>query len=57
MLTDLVESAAIDGTSKTKQMCFQSVQNVVQTTLVLFPIYIHQTGKSEKTMMSIFTYG
>ncbi|XP_064607184.1 exportin-6-like [Liolophura sinensis] len=41
VMKDLVESIAGE-TVKSKQICFQSMQDLVSGTLVLFPIYIHQ---------------
>ncbi len=43
-MTDLVETIAVEGVSKSKQICYQSIQEQVQITLNIFPIYIHQPG-------------
>ncbi|KAK2152122.1 hypothetical protein LSH36_339g04009 [Paralvinella palmiformis] len=43
MLTDIISSLAPDGTSRSKQICYQSVQDLIQVTLALFPVYLHMT--------------
>lgn len=46
LLSDQVESIAGE-VSKTKQVCYHSLQESIQVTLHLFPIYIHQPGETE----------
>ena len=42
MLTDLVLTLAVEGISISKKLCYQSVQEPINTALVIFPVYIHQ---------------
>ncbi|CAH1795674.1 unnamed protein product [Owenia fusiformis] len=41
VLTDIINSISEDGVSNSKKICYQSLQDLVQTTLTMFPIYIH----------------
>ena len=45
LVADLIESMSVDGVSRSKQICYQSVEEVIQTAMFLFPIYIRQPGK------------
>lgn len=49
LLSDQVESIAGE-VSKTKQVCYHSLQESIQVTLHLFPIYIHQPDVVEDMM-------
>ncbi|XP_013401009.1 exportin-6-like [Lingula anatina] len=42
LLTDQVSSIAADVV-KSKQICCQSIHELIQTTMTLFPVYMHQT--------------
>ena len=45
ILTDLVEAMMKDGVSRSKLMCYQSMQSCIHVALVLFPIYLRQPGR------------
>lgn len=45
VLEDIVESVSGEST-KSRQICYQSLQESVQVSLALFPAYIHQSGRS-----------
>lgn len=45
VLKDLVDSISGEAT-KSRQICYQSLQESVQVTLALFPLHIQQPGKS-----------
>ena len=47
LLTDLVETIAGEGVSVSKKICYQSLQAHVQTTLNLFPVFIHQADVTD----------
>ena len=47
ILTDLVATIAVTGVSVSKKVCYQSLQAHVQTTLALFPVYIHQSDVTD----------
>ena len=53
VLKDLVLSISYQGVTKSKHICYQSIQPIVQTSLYLFPIYIHHSGITED-MLSFF---
>ena len=44
ILRDLVESLSDLGVHNSKQICYQSLHELVQITLQVFPIYIQQAG-------------
>ena len=41
---DWIEAIASESV-KSKQICYQSLQEVVQVTLAIFPVYIHEPGE------------
>lgn len=43
VLEDIVESISGEAT-KSRQLCYQSLQESVQVSLALFPAFIHQSG-------------
>lgn len=45
VLRDLVDSISGEAT-KSRQICYQSLQESVQVSLALFPLYIQQPGKT-----------
>lgn len=45
VLEDIVESISGEST-KSRQICYQSLQESVQVSLALFPAFIHQSGRS-----------
>ncbi|KAI0218442.1 Exportin-6-A [Lamellibrachia satsuma] len=47
---DLIESMAVDGVSRSKQICYQSVDEVIQTVSFLFPIYIRQSDVTDEIL-------
>ena len=49
IVTDLVETIALSGVSMSKKICFQSLQahSVLQTTMVLMPVYIGQADVAD----------
>ncbi|KAI0232540.1 Exportin-6-A, partial [Lamellibrachia satsuma] len=50
IVADLVESMAVDGVSRSKQICYQSVDEVIQTVSFLFPIYIRQSDVTDEIL-------
>lgn len=44
VLKDLVDSISGEAT-KSRQICYHSLQESVQVTLALFPLFIQQPGK------------
>ena len=44
VLADLMASAAEDQVTKTKLILYQSIADVVQLTLTIFPLFIHNPG-------------
>lgn len=50
IVADLIESMAVDGVSRSKQICYQSVEEVIQTTSFLFPIYIRQPDVTDEIL-------
>ena len=45
MLQDIVLAVTGDQVTKTKVILYQSIQDMVQVTLNVFPVYAHQPGK------------
>ncbi|ETE70193.1 Exportin-6 [Ophiophagus hannah] len=52
ILEDIVESVSGEAT-KSRQICYQSLQESVQVSLALFPAFIHQSDVTDK-MLSFF---
>ncbi|KAG7492044.1 hypothetical protein MATL_G00010330 [Megalops atlanticus] len=52
LLKDIVDSVSGEST-KSRQICYQSVQESVQVSLALFPIFIHQPDVTDE-MLSFF---
>uniref|UniRef100_A0A8C5QFR1 Exportin 6 n=1 Tax=Leptobrachium leishanense TaxID=445787 RepID=A0A8C5QFR1_9ANUR len=52
ILRDIVENISGEGT-KSRQICYQSMQEAAQLSLTLFPVYIHQSDVTEE-MLSFF---
>ncbi|PIO34203.1 hypothetical protein AB205_0085260 [Aquarana catesbeiana] len=52
VLRDIVENISSEGT-KSRQICYQSMQEAAQLSLTLFPAYIHQSDVTEE-MLSFF---
>ncbi|KAM4631697.1 exportin-6 isoform 1-T1 [Discoglossus pictus] len=52
VLRDIVENISGEGT-KSRQICYQSLQEVAQMSLAIFPAYIHQPDVTEE-MLSFF---
>ncbi|XP_058012882.1 exportin-6 isoform X2 [Ahaetulla prasina] len=52
VLEDIVESVSGEAT-KSRQICYQSLQESVQVSLALFPAFIHQSDITDK-MLSFF---
>ncbi|XP_005990742.1 exportin-6 isoform X3 [Latimeria chalumnae] len=52
ILKDIVENISGEAT-KSRQICYQSIQESVQVSLVLFPVFIHQPDVTDE-MMSFF---
>nr|DBA19354.1 TPA: hypothetical protein GDO54_015205 [Pyxicephalus adspersus] len=52
VLRDIVENISSEGT-KSRQICYQSMQEACQLSLALFPTYIHQSDVTEE-MLSFF---
>ncbi|XP_044160267.1 LOW QUALITY PROTEIN: exportin-6 [Bufo gargarizans] len=52
VLKDIVENISGEGT-KSRQICYQSMQESAQLSLALFPTYIHQSDVTEE-MLSFF---
>lgn len=46
LLTDLVESIAVEGVSRSRKIYHESLSDVIHLTLQLFPSFIHQPGTS-----------
>lgn len=44
VLRDIVDSASGEST-KSRQICYQSIQESVQVSLSLFPVFIQQSGR------------
>lgn len=44
VLEDIVENISGEAT-KSRQICYQSLQESVQVSLALFPAFIHQSGR------------
>lgn len=49
VLRDIVENISSEGT-KSRQICYQSMQEAAQLSLTLFPVYIHQSGMSQSLL-------
>ena len=45
ILTDLVDQVSTLGVTKSKQLCYQSLQESVNGTLLLLPVFINQPGR------------
>lgn len=43
---------------KSKQICFQSLQDVIQVAITIFPVYLHQPGKKiiQVAITILFSY-
>ncbi|XP_063286607.1 exportin-6 isoform X3 [Pelobates fuscus] len=52
VLRDIVENISGEGT-KSRQICYQSIQEAAQLSLALFPVYIHQSDVTQE-MLSFF---
>lgn len=53
---DMIENVSGE-VSKTKQLCYQSLHDVIHTTVVLFPVFIHQSDVIEEVVsffLSVF---
>lgn len=48
VLADLMSAATEDQVTKTKLILYQSISDVVQITINIFPVYIHYPGKQKK---------
>lgn len=48
VLADLMSAATEDQVTKTKLILYQSISDVVQITINIFPVYIHYPGKRKK---------
>ena len=53
VLRDIVDSISSEST-KSRQICYQSLQESVQVTLNLFPVFIQQPG--QLAICSLFLY-
>ncbi|XP_052833798.1 exportin-6 [Octopus bimaculoides] len=49
MCQDWIENIASES-NKSKQICYQSLHEIVQVTLAIFPVYIHQPGITPFTL-------
>lgn len=47
IVTDLVKTIAMEGVSMSKKLCYQSIQPFIDTTLALFPVYIHESDVTD----------
>lgn len=47
VLADLMSAATEDQVTKTKLILYQSISDVVQITINIFPVYIHYPGKNK----------
>lgn len=47
VLEDIVENISGEST-KSRQICYQSLQESVQVSLALFPAFIHQSGRRRR---------
>lgn len=54
VLADLMSAATEDQVTKTKLILYQSISDVVQITINIFPVYIHYPGKQkEKSILLV----
>lgn len=54
VLADLMSAATEDQVTKTKLILYQSISDVVQITINIFPVYIHYPGKrKEKSILLV----
>lgn len=53
VLRDLVDSISGEST-KSRQICYQSLQESVQVSLSLFPVFIQQSGQRLKRRLSFY---
>ena len=44
VLIELVDDISKEGVSKSKQICYQSIEVLIQVSLSIFPIYLQETG-------------
>ena len=44
LLTDLIESISSEGVSRSRKIYHDSISDIIQMTLQLFPVFIHQPG-------------
>ncbi|XP_039630532.1 exportin-6 isoform X1 [Polypterus senegalus] len=54
VLKDIVESISGEST-KSRQICYQSLQESVQVSLVLFPVFIHQPDVTDEMLTFFLT--
>lgn len=55
VLKNLVDAVTEDQVTKTKVILYQSIQDMVQLTLTIFPIYIHHPGKGSSMLGPVNT--
>ena len=55
VLKNLVDAVTEDQVTKTKVILYQSIQDMVQLTLTIFPIYIHHPGKVSSMLGPVST--
>lgn len=52
VLGNLMAAVAEDQVTKTKLILYQSIADVVQLTLTIFPLFIHQPGRMKINLVS-----
>ena len=53
VLADLMSAATEDQVTKTKLILYQSISDVVQITINIFPVYIHYPGEQKKSILLV----
>lgn len=51
VLEDLMAAVAEDQVTKTKLILYQSITDVVQLTLTIFPVFIHHPGTQKHFLL------
>jgi len=53
MITDIVDSLSMDGVSRSKQLCYTSLSDYIDTASQLLTVYMHHQQPGELTSISI----
>ena len=46
MITDIVDSLGVDGVSRSKQLCYASLSEYIESASQLMTVYMHHPGES-----------